>query len=49
MGDLVESLRDRQEASLDPRLIRDLDRFEKSDISRRDPYLSTYLTTLLGI
>ena len=32
--ELVESLGDRQEASLDPRLKRDLDRFEKSDICR---------------
>ena len=47
MGDLVESIGDRQEASLDPRLTRDLDRFEKSDVSRYNPLcLSTHLVTL---
>jgi hypothetical protein len=32
-SDLVESLGDQPEASLDPRLKRDLDRFKQSDIS----------------
>ena len=47
-SDLVESLGDQPEASLDPRLKRDLDRFEQSDISWCMACPSTHLMTHLG-
>ena len=47
-SDLVESLGDQPEASLDPRLKQDLDRFKQSDISGYRTCPSTHLMTLLG-
>jgi hypothetical protein len=47
-SDLVESLGDQPEASLDPRLKRDLDRFEQSDISWYSTCPSTHLMAFLG-
>ena len=45
-SDLVESLGDQDAASLDPRLKRDLDRFEQSDISSYTVRSPTHLMTL---
>jgi hypothetical protein len=49
MEELIESLGDKQEASLDPRLKRDLDRFERSDVSWYSTCPSTHLMNLKGI